>query len=624
MTSAPDTARPTSLSTRRVAAIAAALLVVSLGLRLVGVGHGLPHRGEPDTYIVHQAETLLLDGLTDRYRAGWKYPHLVATVVAAVPADEITRPLDGAPLEEHQRAATALHLRTRTVVAVLSALAAPATFLIALRFLPLAWAAAAGFLVAASLLHVCFSVQARPHGPVSAFAALALLAALRWAERPTLLRALALAVGSACAVGSLHTGFAVLAPITVAGITALRRPDFRRAHVIAGLLLVGAVVAASTAWFYVRAEDGFGKDPTKTAAAQAQKRGGLGSDELNELARPGRTVETAFEGRRVLQFSGHVVPLDLFDGGGFGVAWWTLRTYDPLLLGFGLLGIAAALARARSGLRRSPVWIVLGFALPTLLLYGLYARSTDRFLLILVPMVALAAATGLRFAATRVPRVGGAAAGLALLAVFAGGANAARLRTLPDTTQQAVRWMEVHVDPEASVHVTNLRSIPLFMRPRDLRADMVWAHGPWEGYQCALKRPRARSVRGEREVPTEPTLEGPRRLGRPLVYPSTADQYRMALSDDRAAVATEILDEAAPDRAILSVHPALHAGPVDNWIVAKGWRAPLQEEPWRLVQRIENGLPDELPALEYRLDFFKVLRARAYGATLEIYAAVRD
>ncbi|MEM6569019.1 MAG: hypothetical protein AAF957_11440, partial [Planctomycetota bacterium] len=563
MTDAPDNARPTCPQPTcphpiwRVAALAAALFVVSLGLRFVGIDQGLPHRGEPDTYIVQQAEALVLDGLTDRYRAGWKYPHLVATVVAAVPAEDIVRPPDGASLEEHERAATALHLRTRKVAAVLSALAAPATLLIALRFLPLAWAALAGLLVAASLLHVCFSVQARPHGPVSAFAALALLAALRWAERPTLLRALALAAAAACAVGSLHTGFAVLAPIAVATIVALRRTGVQRAHVVAGLLLVGALVAASTAWFYVRAEDGFGKDPTKTAAAQSQRRGGLGSDELNEAAGTGRNVDTEYEGRRVIQFSGHVVALDLFDGGGFGVAWRTLRTYDPLILAFGLFGLAAALARARPGLRRSATWIVLGFGVPTLLLYGLYARSTDRFLLILVPMAALAAAYGLRVVAARIPRIGGVIAGAAILAITVAAANAARLRTRPDTTQQAAAWLEVNVDPETSVHLTNVRSIPLFMRPKDLRADMTWANGPWESYQWALLRPRGKSVRGERDVPTEPTLEGPRRLGRNLVYPTTAEQYRMVLSDRPSEVATEILDGAAPDRAILAVHPTV-------------------------------------------------------------------
>jgi len=601
--------------------ITAVLFVVALGLRFTGIDQGLPHHGEPDTYIVAQAEQLIREGLGDRFRAGWKYPHFVATVVAAVPAADIVRPPEGASLAEHRAVATALHLRTRKVAAFLSAIAAPATFLIALRFLPLGWAALAGLITASSLLHICFSVQARPHGPVSGLAALAVLGALRWSERPSAGRALFLGLTSACAIGSLHTGLAVLAPITVAAITVLRRHRDARRSIVLSLVAVSVLLTATTAWFYVRPADGFGLRPapaTATATAEGVQ-GNDGASLLHDKLEARRPVERREGGRSAVRFSGHVIDLGLFNGRGFGVAWRTLRAYDPLLLAFGLLGLAAALARRKFRLRPG-TWIVVGFALPTLMLYGMYAKSTDRFLLLLLPAVALLAANGLRVAATRVPGLGRPIAALVTLAVVVGALRTAQLRIRPDTASEAATWLVANVDGEAPTHLTNLRSIPLFVEPANVTQDFIWSRGPWEAYQWALLHPESRPVRGEPIAPSAPTPDGAERLGRRLIYTTVADRYRLVLESDHSGVARDLLADADPDHAVLVVNPSSRAGPVDEHTLARAWRTPLQDGRWVRVHRIESGLSDDETSLGYTLDFTKVFRARALGPTIEVYA----
>ncbi|MEM9802859.1 MAG: hypothetical protein AAGA20_21215, partial [Planctomycetota bacterium] len=212
-------------------------------------------------------------------------------------------------------------------------------------------------------------------------------------------------------------------------------------------------------------------------------------------------------------------------------------------------------------------------------------------------------------------------AGAAVVACVLAAAQATRLRARPDTLTEAATWIDANVARDAPIHLTNLRSLPLFMRPGDVTPEMVWANGPWEIYQWALGHPKFRRVRGERTHPNRPTIEGPTRLGRDLVYATPADQYRMLLAENRIEKARAILAEADTPFSVVATSPAATAGPVPTLEIAAGWHGLLVRDGWELVHIVENGLPSGEPAIEYRLHFVNVFRARALGPDVEIYAA---
>ena len=602
------------------------LFVFASLVRVLGADHGLPHAPEPDTYIVNQADEMVRSGLTDRHRAGWKYPHLVATIVAALPLPAVERPGAGAPLEAHLEAVRWLHVRTRVIAALLSALAVPMTFLIALRFMGLRWAALSGLMVAISLLHLCYSAQARPHGPVSGFVMFGIWLAIRWSERPTVSRAALMGLACAASVGTLHTGFSVLGAVGVAAIVVIRRQSdtttLRRLGRTAWhLSLVAGLVAMSAAWFYVRADEGHGRQEQPVAKAKAQREGTVGDARVDERLKEWRASVRDKRGKADLKISGHEIPLERFTGDGFGVAWRALSQYDPLLLWLALFGV---LALVLIGPSRAPpaFWIVAGFAAPTFLLFGAYDLSYARFYLVLQPATCLCAVAGFRWLAG-LPRVGPVlmvAGGGCLAVALVASLQATRLRLRPDTLTQAARWMEENVGRETSVHATASYALPIFGRPEVLDAGSSWSRGPWDTYQWLLLHPKARGFPGRTGEFTERDDEPAERLGFNLHQTTTKEIYQMVTLPERATVASEMLERTSARVAVLPVSEKYNVRPVPFGVIRDAWLDALNRDAeWRRVKTIHNGLHRERPQPGYKLTFFDLFQAQSFGPTVEIY-----
>ena len=534
---------PAKLPRARTVVLGALLaFLAAFGLRITGIFAGLPHIGEPDTYIVDQARTLMDRGLTDRYRAGWKYPHLVATIAAATaPFDLPEEPAAfDAGLPEHLDAAAPLLRHVRVVSAVLSSLVAPATFLIALRFFTVRYALLAALLASVSLLHICFSWQGRPHGPVSGMAALAVLGCIRWSEKPTLSRALVMGLGCAASLSTLHTGAAALGPFAVASIASLFLHRAARGRVVAGSLLAALVIGAFGAWFYVRADDGFGIEKNPEAFVLAASEG-----EGEDGASP--TVFSA------VRLSGHPIPFNAFNGRGFPVAGVAYGGYDPVLGGlafFGILAMFAGLRRWRTHARSPAVWCVVAFTLPTLAVLCGYALSYPRFFLLLTAPLGLFAAAGVRWLSGLVQWRPGrmalrAAAGAAVLVAGFAAAKCVWLRLSPDTFARAA---EVVVDQgytAAPFHTANLGTLPLFVKPSAMLQDRRHSGEPWDIYQWDVRR-RAR----------EAGVQGPAdRLGVPLIATPVSDYIRMLQVDDKTEIVREQLASSEAETVLLGLSP---------------------------------------------------------------------
>ncbi|MFT5735304.1 MAG: hypothetical protein ACJAZN_000929 [Planctomycetota bacterium] len=637
-------AQPPGAPTRRRGRLSVALLLLltALGFRLVGINHGLPHFGEPDAYLVNQADSMIEGGITDRDRAGWKYPHLVGTILALVPPEPVERLGPGASLEEHREISTRLRKRGRIVVAVISSLAAPAAYLIAARFLAARFAFLAGLLVATSLLHICFSVQARPHGPVSAFATIATLCAIRWRERPSLGRAIVLGFSVAAAVCTLHSGAAALAPAGAAFL-GLLRSSVPKAKVLLGTLLALMIISASAGWFYIRAENGYGLDPTRSAGAIAKRRGGLGDAKLDQLAKTGRSLNEVYKDQKVIIFSGHVVPLSYFNGYGFVVAAETLTAYDPIILffcGLAVLGmIAMALRRGKSRSDHDPgrgegdrsaasaAWITAGYGVPTLLVYGIYQASTDRFYLALMPVTCILAAYGMSwFAARKMPRVlTGGVLSAAVITMALAASLAARLRIQPDTyTIAADTVLELGGDDDPLVYLAEVIGIPLMTRAEMFRQDAIWSRGPWDTYQWHIIHPEKRSLIGETSRASRenaaPPGEAAGRLGKRIMPAHMATRLTIFHAEDKEAAAAEALDEADPDIVLVSTSNALGKGTIGPTAIRDAWMAAVRADGrWELNRTIKNSPREEHYPLGYKLGFVDVFANYARGPEIEVW-----
>lgn len=636
-----DPTSPRDVPKRGRLSIALFLLLGSLGLRLVGIDHGLPHFGEPDTYLVNQAHSMIEGGITDRDRAGWKYPHLVGTILALVPPEPVERLGPGASLEEHLELATRLRKRGRVVVAVLSSFAAPATYLIAARFLTARFAFLAGLLVASSLLHLCFSVQARPHGPVSAFAMVALLCAIRWREKPSLGRAIVLGLAVAGSVCTLHSGAAALAPAGAA-LLGLLRSSAPKGKVLLGTLLALVIIAVSAGWFYIRAKDGYGLNPNRSAGAIAQRVGGLGDAELDKVAKTGRSLTEVYKDQRVIIFSGHVVPLSFFNGYGFVVAAETLAEYDPIVLFFvvlgalGLLGMFLRwLARKKSlppDEHRSPgaasaAWITAAYGAPTLLVYGIYQASTDRFYLALMPVTCIFAAFGMHWLWTRkIPRVvTGGVLSMSVLVTLIAALAAARLRVLPDTYALAAdAVVELSEEGDPLIYMAEVIGIPLMTKRELFQRDAMWSRGPWDTYQWSISHENAFKLLGEtsraaREQAAEPG-EAADRLGRRIMPAHASTRLKVYHASDRPAAAGEALAEANPDIVLVSTSRAPGKGPLGQTAIRDAWKEAVRADGrWELERTIETSRRDDHYPLGYKLGFLDVFSHYARGPEIEVW-----
>jgi hypothetical protein len=140
------------------------------------------------------------------------------------------------------------------------------------------------------------------------------------------------------------------------------------------------------------------------------------------------------------------------------------------------------LARERVPLARERALdaaVVLAYALPYLVVIGLYQRTYQRFVLPLVPFLAVLAAFGLyvawRIAARASPRAGRVLAGFAIVVAgveLAWGWRLGQVRARPDTIELATGWLVEHAAPETDrIEVMPGLDLPLVRTPDSLAHD---------------------------------------------------------------------------------------------------------------------------------------------------------
>lgn len=460
-------------SAARIGWALAVLTAWTFGVRFTGLGFGVPCLKEADTFIAEHVRMLREgDVRFDRGLSILQYPSFLAHVTAPL-SDAVVAPRGGErTLEDHLASAAAVWTDVRRVVALFSILIVPGTYLLARRFVSRGWALFAAALSSFSLLHVCFAQQARCHGVVASLALLAIVSILWMRRRPGPASYLATALAVAASVGCFHNGIGVLAPFAVAAALIAARKFRQCAWRWSDILLLATPLAAAASfrafyWYYFDDE------------AQAAMRG---EDATQSVLR------------------------DLpFDGSGFARLGRTLWYYEPLLA---VLGVAAAAALGAAFLRRrgrrvgagaiesSDVLVVLAYVLPYTLLAGLFDQTYERFLLPLVPHLAVFAAWGLAGLTARIGSpaalrafVGACVAALALPA-FAS-TKLAWLRAGPTTLGLTAQWIRDNVrDPASeSVWVLPPLDFPLFRTDESLRypPGKSAPFSPWSRYQRQMK-----------------------------------------------------------------------------------------------------------------------------------------
>jgi hypothetical protein len=559
------------------------IFLAALAPRLHGLDYLLPCVPEPDNAYAVQPRLIsgeLPEGKSHPYYR--KYPHLISHVVLAIPwrEDSAARApgASGDRLEDHLIRASSPTLRARRVVAVLGALCAPATFVLARAFLPLGWSLMAGALVASSLLHLQYSQEARPHAVVATTSLFAVLAALAVVRRPAFASYVLAGVAAAVAIGTLYNGVAVLMPLAAAH---LLRAEPRRK--IEHLYLAVAILLAAAAfpvWYPFL--------------------------ELRGMVAPGRA-----EGRWI-DIGGHEIELNL-DGSGVRTVLATLASYDPILLLLTAAGLLWAFVSVVRGYRSigtramgpqaRDLAVVSSYALPCAILLGLYAGTHSRYVVPVLPYFAVLSAAALH----RLSRATGArpwpsiALALAALALpVAVVAKLSWLRGEPDTLEQAARFLEEHARKDDSILVSPGVELPLLQDRRALE---------WNA----------------REVRSPHIYLWTNHLLRAEPIPAGADTYRTLLmpvfggsfwqdldSDPRGAVSRLEADYVVC-AALIGHDPPPKLTAVRNVMAETGelvarfsaWRA--QERSYSLVYYVEP------PAI------CSVLRAKALGPVVEVY-----
>jgi len=459
------------------------LVLAALGLRLVGLDFLLPARMEGDGgVLVRQVELIESDAAEPWRDFCWSYyPHLVAHVVAATSDADEVQPGETDPLARHLAWAAAPSLRVRLVVVLWSLLLVPASWWLVRRFASDAAAFLAAASVAASPLLLVSAQEARPHAPAAACAALALVAALRLRASPSLGNYLLAALAALGAIATLQSGLAALLPLAAAHFLR-ERADPRAA------LGSGTPAPERSAWI--------GPLALLLAAALAvalfypRSGGAAPSDDAPEIAlRPDGEVD----------FFGHIVFLSAFNGQGFARIAQVLLSFEPALLACALAGLALWFAGRRPGAQRFPgaerflgarrlsgaAWVVLAYAVPYCVVFGLYERTYERFVLQLLPPLACLAAFALdRFLGRPLHPGKLLVAALALLALpLATSLATARLRAGDDTADQVSAWIAAHAPREKLVLIPFV-DLPLVRTPAAVdELQRIGWRSPWMAHQ---------------------------------------------------------------------------------------------------------------------------------------------
>jgi len=437
----------------------AALVLLAAALRWPATARLLPHTPEPDAYVVNLAQDYRGDpALVQHVDYAERYPVLLARLLAALPwpgpEEDGTRP-DSA--DTMLRAGSGPYLAGRWLALAISLLAIPGTWLAARRLAGehAAWIASA--LVATSMLHALFSTQARPHAPQAAIAVLAVWAAMRVAERPSVGRCAAAVALASLALSTLQIGAATMPPLLAGAWLAgggLRQRAIRA-------VALPAIAIASAAWAYPFALN---------VLENGLRLGGSGAHEVNFAAA---------------------------DFTGFRELVRRLAEHDPALLLFAAAGLASALVRWRASARavvaNRDVAVACAYAVPYLAVVGPLNEVFERFLLPLLPWIAILGAAVLARLAGEKPRRVAVVGAIAVLVPALLLLQFARVSAAPDSSEVLARWFAEQPDArQASVVVSPGLVLPVAFDTQSLRAnlsDRAGRSSAWPQYQGS--RPEA-------------------------------------------------------------------------------------------------------------------------------------
>ncbi len=506
-----------------------ALTLVALWLRLSTIAFALPCQQEPDPHILGQIETLAQAEVSDRDLFFTSiYPHLIARLSLVTGAGPVSgAPLD-APLEEHLRAASALHVHVRSVVAWLSVLLIPATYWLCRLFQARGAALFAAALAATSLMSLQFGQQARPHAAVASFVVLALAAAVQLRRHPSAL---------SFASFGLSFGLALACLTNAAAVVLAALPAYALRERVGGLrrwldplaLIPLALVALSFKLFWPFLFVAAPPDAAASSGAPevAPSSGplvrfvlfgalfGLGVlgvvvDWLRERSSPRLRIGAlaltlvgalllASMRSETLHVAWQTIKLSDFSGGGFPLLFATLWYYEPVALILCGAGVAAWLATPRVDPTRSgakDLLVVLAFAITYALVIGLFRLNQQRFVMPLLGamycgaaygMQALARALNALVSSATARRSSSFAAGLALATGALASVGYVNMRARPHTLELAADWLRQHASSErASIALHLLYDLPLARVEANLFDETGAPRGvfsPWQHYQ---------------------------------------------------------------------------------------------------------------------------------------------
>ncbi|HKE01784.1 MAG TPA: glycosyltransferase family 39 protein [Planctomycetota bacterium] len=444
------------------------LCIVGVAARWTGTGFLLPEWPCPDDDVVRQV-VAFRDGVPESeaplvYR---RYPHLLARTTVCLPDPRAGAAPGENDLGAHLARASATHLQARDLFALLSAAIVPATYALASAFVGPGAALFAAALSATSLLHVWFSQQARPHGPASALALVAVVACMRLRRRPDPLAYLVAGAACGLAIGCFQSGVVTLVPLAAAHLLRDKKNAIREWAFLAAAL---AIVAALLLWLW----------PFLVAPQAAS---------------------AALEGGGAM--AGHNFSFRILDGRGLVRSLTSLWTFEPFALALALAGAAIG-ASAFPRVRKRDVVVPASYAISYLGAIGAYAWSQDRFLLPLVPYVACLAAYALARTYARggwAARAAAVAGAIALAVPAAATAKLVWLRSQPgaDTLSLAGKWIAEHVAPERErVLLVPSLDVPLFKSRAAIEANRARGIGPrgpgdspaWNSYLESEPPPR--------------------------------------------------------------------------------------------------------------------------------------